>query len=96
MDVGRATANGIEHHLVDEAHDRGVFDIVTRDLVVKVILAGRNLEAFQVDIGIIRQRRHLVVDLLECLVEGLLELVVLDDDRLDAEARAEPDFVDRM
>ena len=42
------------------------------------------------------ERRHLAVDLLDGLVDGLLQLVVLDDDGLDAEAGLKFDLVDRV
>ncbi len=41
VDVRGAAADGIQHDLVDEAHDRRVFDVVATDLVVELVLAAR-------------------------------------------------------
>ncbi len=94
VNIRSAAADGIQHDLVDEAHDRGVFDIVASDLLVELVLAAGDFKGFQIDVRVIGERRHLVVDLLERLVDRLLELVVLDDDGFDAEARLELDLID--
>ncbi len=95
MHVRGALLDGVEQHLVDEADDRRVFDVVARDALLQLLLAGADLEVLQVEV-VLGHRRHRGVDLLDGLGDGQLELVVLDDDRLDAEARGELDLVDGM
>ena len=51
VNVRRAAADGIQHHLVDEAHDRRVFDIVAPDLVVELVVAAGDLERLEIDVA---------------------------------------------
>jgi len=95
VDIRRPAANGIQHDLVDEAHDRRVFDVVAADLLVIILVPG-DLQGLEIDVGLVRERRHLVVHLLERFINRPLELVVLGYDRLDAEARPESHLIDRM
>src|SRR5205814_9945501 len=94
VNIRCAAANGIQHDLVDEAHDRGVFDVVASDLLVELVFPAGDLEGLEIDVPFIREGRHLVVDLLDRLVDRLLELVVLDDDGFYGEAGLKLDLVD--
>ena len=96
MDIRRAAADRIQHDLVDEAHDGRVLDVITPDLVIQLLLAAADFERLEIDIALIGERRHLVVDLLERPVDRLLKLIVLDHDGFDAEAGAESHLIDRM
>src|SRR6185437_2092060 len=97
VNIRGAAANGVQHHLVDEPDDGRVFDIVaTGALVIELLFAADGFEGVQIHALLFREGGYLVVDLLDGLVDGLLQLVVLDDDGLDAEARLELDFVDRV
>src|SRR4029077_16090587 len=55
VDIRSSAADGIQHHLVDEAHDRRVFDVVAPDLLVELILTARDLEGLQIDVPFIRE-----------------------------------------
>ena len=94
MDIRGAATYGIQQHLVDEADDRGVFDIVAPDLPAGLIIAAGDFERFEIDAFLVAEARHRGVDLLDGLVEQLLQLVVLDDDGLDAQAALELDLID--
>src|SRR6202030_3211532 len=94
VNIRSAAADGIQHDLVDEAHDRGVFDIVASDLLVELVLAAGDFQGLEIDVRFIRERRHLVVDLLDRLVDRLLELVVLDNDGFYGETRLKLVLVD--
>ena len=57
----------------------------------------RDVEVLEVEVTVAAaEARHLRVDLLDRLLHGALELVVLDHDRLDREAGLELDLVDRV
>jgi len=66
------------------------------DLVVELVLPAGDFEGLEIDVRVIRERRHLVVDLLDRLVERFLELVVLDNDRFDGKTGLEFDLIDGM
>src|SRR5438270_2443269 len=93
VNVRCAAADRVQHDLVDEAHDRGVFDVVAPDLVVELLLTAGDLERLEIDVPRVGERAHLVVDLLNRLVDSLLQLVVLDDDGFYGETRLELDLV---
>src|SRR5205807_3225443 len=93
VDIGCAAADRVQHDLVDEAHARGVFDVVAPDLVVELLLAAGDLERLEIDVPRVGERAHLVVDLLDSPVDRLLQLVVLDDDGFYGETRLELDLV---
>ena len=96
VDVRCALLDGVQQHLVDEADDGRVFDVVARDRVAgELVVAGHDIEVLEVEI-VLGETRHRRVDLLERLADGLLELVVLDHDGFDAEAGVELDLVDRV
>ena len=68
-----------------------------RDLVVELVVAAGDFEALEVDAFVVAPRLGIWrVDLLDGLVDGLLQLVVFDDDGFDAEAGLELDLVDRV
>ena len=93
MDVGCAAADRVQHQLVDEAHDRSVFDVVAPDLVVELLFSAGDLERLEIDVPRVGEGAHLAVDLLNRLVDRLLQLVVLDDDGFYGETRLELDLV---
>src|SRR5262249_9711241 len=39
VDVGGAAADGIQHHFVDEADYRRIFDVIAPDLVLEIVFA---------------------------------------------------------
>ena len=81
-------------HLVDEAHDRRVFDVVAGNVRAGVFVAAADFQRIQVPDVIVAEVRHRRVDLLHRLVEEFLQLVVFDDDRIDRHAGLELDLVD--
>src|SRR5579875_488866 len=95
VDVRGALADRIEHDLVDEADDRRVLDVIAGDLLA-ILVPAADLERLEIDAFLLREGRHLSVRLLDGLVDGLLQLVVLDDDCIDPEPCLELDLVDRM
>ena len=51
VDVRRAFLDGVQQHLVDEAHDRRVFDVVAADRVLlEILVAAGDVEVLQVEI----------------------------------------------
>jgi hypothetical protein len=77
-------ADRIEQHLVDEAHDRRVFDVVARDRAAEVVVAAADLERLEVHALLVTEVRHRLVSACSiALSRMLLQLVVLDDDRVD-------------
>ncbi len=63
--------------------------------VFGTFLFGAYIEVFQVEV-VIAQIGHRRVDGLDRLGNALLELVLLDDDRIDAQAGLELDVIDRL
>jgi hypothetical protein len=85
-----------EQHLVDEADDRRVFDVVAADGVLfQILVAAGDVEVLEVQV-VVRERRHLRVDLLDGLAADALQLVLFDDHRLDRQSRLELDLIERM
>ena len=93
VDIRRAPTNGVQHDLIDEADDRRIFHIIAGDLVVELIFSTRDLQRLEIDISLLAERRHLVVDLLERLIDCALQLIVFDNDGLDAKAALKFDLV---
>ena len=60
------------------------------------VLGGGDVEVLEVEILLAAERRHRGVDLLDRLLHGALQLVVLDHHGLDREAGLELDLVDRV
>src|SRR5262249_27348926 len=86
----------VEQQLVDEAHDGRVFDVVAGNArAFDVVFTAGDVEVFEIESGLVLgELRHGRVGLLHGLVDGLLQLVVLDDDGLDAETGLELDLID--
>jgi hypothetical protein len=42
--------DGVEEDLVDEAHDRRIFDVVTRDVVATRVVAARDLQVLEIEL----------------------------------------------
>ena len=97
VDVRRALADGVQHQLVDEAHDGRVFDVVAHAAIGGQFFATTDLEALEVHALVVAAEvGHLRFGALDGLVDSLLQLVVFDDDGIDAQARLELDLVDGM
>ena len=96
VDVRGAAADRIEHDLVDEAHDRRVFDVIARDLGADFLIAAADFERVELDAVLVAEVGHRGVDLLHRLVEEFLQLVVFDHDRIDGQPGLELDLVDRV
>jgi GAF domain-containing protein len=95
VDIRGALVDGVEQDLVDEADDRRIIDLVAADIAASLVVLARDIQVLEIEI--------VAAEPLEGRVERLgqlhqlgVELVVLDDDRLDAHARGELDLVDRI
>ncbi len=86
VQVGRASTNSVEQHLVDEAHDRRVVGGLTCIIICRIIRHGLNIDPVQVDITEILQAGGRAF---KKLVEGQPKLVVLDEDRLGRQPSTE-------
>src|SRR5690606_28292666 len=95
MDVRRAALDRVEHHLVHEADARRIVDVGARDFAADLLGAADDVELLEIEVLVI-ELRHRRVDGLERALDAHLELVLLDDDRLDAQRRLELDLVDRL
>ena len=95
MNIRGAALDRIQQDLVDEADDRRVLDIVTGDAVFVFFLAAGYVEVLEIEIVVV-ERRHRRVDRFEGLGDALLELGLLDDDRVDPQAGLELDLVDGL
>ena len=92
VQVGRAAADGVEQHLVDEAHHRGIFGIVAA-----VVLAGAfrlaDIDPVEIDVTEVAESVH---SALVELLDGYAELVVLHQQGFGGETGAELDIGDRL
>src|SRR5690606_32077274 len=95
VDIRRAALDRVEHHLVDEADDRGIVDVGARDVAADLLVAARDVELLEIEVVLV-ELRHRRVDGFDRALHAHLELVLLDDDRLDAQRRLELDLVDRV
>ena len=86
----------VDHDLVDEAHDRRVVDLRAADLAADLLVAGRDLEVLEVEVVVVVEARHRRVDGLDGARDARVELVLLDDDGLDAQRGLELDVVERL
>ena len=83
-------------HLVDEPHDRCVVDVgPVAGIGFLLVVAAAQLEIFHLEV-VAGELRHRGVDLLQRAAEQPIELVFLDDDRLDGQAGRELDLVQRV
>ena len=94
MHVGRTAFDCVQKNFVDEADDRGGIDVVLR-YVFLLFDTARNVEVFEIEI-VVLERRHAGIDCLERLVDTFLELVLLDDHRIDTQAGLELHIVDSL
>ncbi len=96
VNVRCALLDRIQQYLVDEAHDRRVFDVVAAECRrFGLFVAAADLEVFEIDI-VVGELRHHRFGLIDGLVDRLLQLVVFDDDEFDAHRGLESDLVERM
>ena len=96
MDVRGALLDRIEQDLVDETHDRRVFDVVPAErLRIRIFIAAGDFEILEIEV-VVGQARHGRFGLIDRLVDRRLQLVVLDDDELDAHRGLKPDLVQRV
>ena len=94
MDVGRAALNRIQKNLVDEANHRGIFDVVPRYIFL-LFFTAHYIEVFEIEVLVLKPR-HARIDGVECFADTLLEFVLFDHNRIDAQARLELDVVDGL
>ena len=88
--------DGIEQDLIDEPDDRRVFDVVAAERFrIRVLVAAGDFEILEIEV-IVGQARHDRFGLIDGLVDRRLELVLLDDDELDAHRGLEADLVQRV
>jgi len=92
--VGRTAFDCVQKNFVDEADDRGGFDVVLR-YVFLLFVGTHNVEVFEIEI-VVLERRHAGIDGLERLVDTFLELVLLDDHRIDTQAGLEFDVINSL
>ena len=96
MNVRCALLDGIEQNLIDEAHDRGVFDVVAPQRIgIGVLVAAGDFEILEIEV-VIGQARHGRFGLIHGLADRHLQLVVLDHDELDAHRGLEADLIERV
>ena len=96
VDVRGAALDRVEHHLVDEAHDRRVVDVGAADLGADILVARGDLEVLEVEVAVVVEVRHRGVDGLDGARDARVELVLLDDDGFDAQRRLELDVVESL
>ncbi len=95
VDVRGAAADGIEHDLVDEAHDRARLRRRRGETSAPRCPRRRRRPRARRDRPlIVAEAGHRGVGLLHRLVDELLQLVVFDHDRIDAQAGLELDLID--
>jgi len=94
VNIRGATLDRVEQHFVDEAHHRRILDIVALNVFFFLVDAA-NVEVFEIEI-IVLEIAHARVDGFDGLVDLLLELVLLDDDRVHTQARREFDVVNGL
>ena len=94
MHVRSTALDRIEQDLVHEADDGRVFDVVLVDVIGGFLLSG-DIEILEIEI-VVSQVGHGRVDGLDRLGNPLLELVLLDDHRVDPQAGLELDVIDRL
>src|SRR5690606_5844940 len=83
VNVGGATLDGVEHHLVDESNDRSVVNVSHRDFAAGFLVRARNLQLLKVEV-VLFEGRHGRINGLDGAYDTCLELVLLYDDRLDS------------
>src|SRR5690606_351616 len=95
VNVRSPTLDGVEHYLVDETYARCVVHVSVRVLAAGLVIAARNLEVLEIEV-VFLEARHRRVYSFDRASNPYLELVLLDDNRLDPKSRLELDLVQRM
>jgi hypothetical protein len=96
VNVRCALLDRIQQDLVDEAHDRGILDVVAAQCGrFGLFIAARDFEVLEIDVVVVELRHHRF-GLVDGLVDGLLQLVVFDDDKFDAHRSLEANLIERM
>ena len=95
VNIRCAALDRIQQNLVDEADDRGIFDVILGDAIFFLIATVADVQVLKIEILII-EARHGRIDLLERLADALHELRFLDHHRIDAQAGLELDVIDRL
>ncbi|MDT4834535.1 hypothetical protein FQZ97_681750 [compost metagenome] len=88
MQVRGAAANGIQQHLVDEAHHWSVVGVHPSWAVILVVIDSLNVHSIQIDVA---EFFHAAVGGLEKLIYCIAEFIVLDQDGFGVQAGAELD-----
>ena len=73
-----------------------VVDVGARDVAADLFVAARDLEVLEVEAFVVAEVRHRRVDGLDGAGDAGVELVLLDDDGLDAQRGLELDLVERL
>ncbi|MDT4806976.1 hypothetical protein FQZ97_398160 [compost metagenome] len=89
VQVGGAAADGVQQHLVDEAHHRGIVGVHATWGVLLVFVDRLDVHAIQVNIS---EVLHAAAGGVEELLDGIAQLVVFDQDGLGVQAGAELDI----
>ncbi len=93
VNIRCALLDGVEQDLIDEAHDRGVLNVVAPERVrIGVFVAARDFEILEIEV-VIGQARHGRFGLIHGFADGHLQLVVLDHDELDAHRGLEANLI---
>ncbi|MCY1299250.1 hypothetical protein D9M70_487720 [compost metagenome] len=86
VQVRGTAADGIQQHLVDETHHRGIVGIAADGLFLSLRIAAFDIQSIEIDIG---QVFEAPARTLEQLLDGVAELVVLHQDGLGGQPGAE-------
>ncbi len=93
MDIGRALADRIEQHLVDEADHRCLIDRRIRGFILGLVRLQLETDIFQAFLFEVVEFR---MGRLQRALDGAFQLVGSHQDRLDVKAGTEGDFVDQV
>src|SRR5690606_35348448 len=96
MNVRCPPLDSVQHHLVDEPYDGGVGDVRAGDISAHgLVVAAGHLEVFEIEI-LLLEARHRRIDGFDGSRYSSLQLVLLNDDRLDTESRLKLDLIKRV
>lgn len=93
VQVGRAALDRIEQHLVDETHHRRIIRILPGDGVLMPVVERFDFHSIKINVGHLFEAGGVGV---EEFLDGVAELVVLDQNCFGAQPGAELDVVDRL
>ncbi|MCY1417448.1 hypothetical protein D9M71_329830 [compost metagenome] len=93
VQVGGAAADSIQQHLIDEANHRRIVSIHAAGAVLLVVVDRLDINAVQINVSKVL---HAAVGGVEELLDGITQLVVLDQNGLGIEAGAELDIGDGL